>query len=142
MTGLLAGVRVVETGVLMAVDNLGRLLGDEGADVVKVEAPGVGDYLRNIMVRFAPDWSTFHLTLNRNKRSVTVDARTDEGREIIASLVTDADVFITGNIGTTNQSTGARLRVDARGQGRHRVLPGHRLRRVAGRTRRCRRTGR
>jgi crotonobetainyl-CoA:carnitine CoA-transferase CaiB-like acyl-CoA transferase len=106
VTGLLSGVRVVETGVLMAVDNLGRLLGDEGADVVKIEQPGVGDYLRNIMARFAPDWSTFHLTLNRNKRSLTVDARTDEGREIVAALLADADVFITGNIGTTNETLG------------------------------------
>ena len=39
MTGLLEGVTVVETGVLMTVDHLGRLLGDEGADVVKVESP-------------------------------------------------------------------------------------------------------
>ena len=55
MTNLLEGVRVVETGVLMTVDHLGRLLGDEGADVVKVETPQLGDYLRNIMVRFGPD---------------------------------------------------------------------------------------
>lgn len=74
VTGLLDGVVVVETGVLMTVDFLGRLLGDEGADVVKVETPGRGDYLRNIMTRFAPDWSTFHLTLNRNKRSLTCNA--------------------------------------------------------------------
>jgi crotonobetainyl-CoA:carnitine CoA-transferase CaiB-like acyl-CoA transferase len=57
VTGLLEGVRVVETGVLMTVDHLGRLLGDEGADVIKVETPQLGDYLRNIMHRFGPDWS-------------------------------------------------------------------------------------
>ena len=74
VTGLLSGVRVVETGVLMTVDNLGRLLGDEGADVVKVESPQLGDYLRDIMVRFAPGWSAFHVMLNRNKRSVAIDA--------------------------------------------------------------------
>ena len=106
VAGLLQGVRVVETGVLMTVDHLGRLLGDEGADVVKVETPQLGDYLRNIMVRFAPDWSTFHLALNRNKRSVTVDARTPEGREVMARLVAGADVFITGNVGATNRKLG------------------------------------
>lgn len=106
VAGLLRGVRVVETGVLMTVDHLGRLLGDEGADVVKVETPQLGDYLRNIMVRFAPDWSTFHLALNRNKRSVTVDARTPEGREVMARLVAGADVFITGNVGATNRKLG------------------------------------
>ncbi|MEX1008997.1 MAG: CaiB/BaiF CoA-transferase family protein [Acidimicrobiia bacterium] len=106
MTGLLEGVNVVETGVLMTVDFLGRLLGDEGADVVKVETPQLGDYLRNIMMRFAPDWSTFHLTLNRNKRSLTCDARTPEGREVLARLLARADIFITGNIGDTNRKLG------------------------------------
>src|SRR3954470_23945053 len=90
----------------MTVDHLGRLLGDEGADVVKVETPGRGDYLRNIMTRFAPDWSTFHLTLNRNKRSLTCDARTAEGQEILRRLLADADVFITGNVGDTNRKLG------------------------------------
>jgi crotonobetainyl-CoA:carnitine CoA-transferase CaiB-like acyl-CoA transferase len=106
VTGLLQGVRVVETGVLMTVDHLGRLLGDEGADVVKVETPQLGDYLRNIMHRFAPDWSAFHMILNRNKRSITVDARTLEGREVMARLVAGADVFITGNVGATNEKLG------------------------------------
>jgi crotonobetainyl-CoA:carnitine CoA-transferase CaiB-like acyl-CoA transferase len=106
VTGLLEGVIVVETGVLMTVDFLGRLLGDEGADVVKVETPELGDYLRNIMTRFAPDWSTFHVTLNRNKRSLTCDARTPEGREVLARLLARADVFITGNVGDTNRKLG------------------------------------
>ena len=106
MTGLLEGVTVVETGVLMTVDHLGRLLADEGADVVKVESPGQGDYLRNIMTRFAPDWSTFHLALNRNKRSLTCDARTPEGREVLSRLLDRADIFITGNIGDTNRKLG------------------------------------
>ncbi|HEX4530785.1 MAG TPA: CoA transferase [Acidimicrobiia bacterium] len=106
MTGLLEGVRVVETGVLMTVDNLGRLLGDEGAEVVKVETPQLGDYLRDIMIRFAPGWSAFHLMLNRNKRSVTVDARTTDGRGIMERLIERADVFITGNVGTTNEKLG------------------------------------
>jgi crotonobetainyl-CoA:carnitine CoA-transferase CaiB-like acyl-CoA transferase len=106
MTNLLDGVRVVETGVLMTVDFLGRLLGDEGADVVKVETPQLGDYLRNIMTRFGPDNSAFHLVLNRNKRSVTVDARTGEGQAIMTRLLGRADVFITGNVGATNAKLG------------------------------------
>ncbi len=106
MTGLLQDVQVVETGVLMTVDFLGRLLGDEGAGVIKIETPQQGDYLRNIMTRFAPDWSAFHMILNRNKRSVTCDARTPAGKEIIARLVSRADIFITGNIGDTNHKIG------------------------------------
>jgi crotonobetainyl-CoA:carnitine CoA-transferase CaiB-like acyl-CoA transferase len=106
VAGLLKGVKVVEAGVLMTVDFLGRLLGDEGADVVKIETPQLGDYLRNIMTRFAPDWSVFHMTLNRNKRSLTCDARTPEGQEILRRLLADADVFITGNVGDTNRKLG------------------------------------
>jgi len=106
MAGLLEGVRVIETGVLMTVDNLGRFLGDEGADVVKVESPQLGDYLRDIMTTFGPGWSTFHLTLNRNKRSVAVDARTADGAEVMTRLIESADVFITGNVGTTNAKLG------------------------------------
>jgi crotonobetainyl-CoA:carnitine CoA-transferase CaiB-like acyl-CoA transferase len=106
VAGLLKGVRVVETGVLMTVDNLGRLLGDEGADVVKVESPLGGDYLRDIMTRFAPGQSAFHLTLNRNKRSVAIDARASEGQALLHRLVATADVFITGNVGTTNEKLG------------------------------------
>jgi crotonobetainyl-CoA:carnitine CoA-transferase CaiB-like acyl-CoA transferase len=106
VAGLLSGVRVVETGVLMTVDNLGRLLGDEGADVVKVESPQLGDYLRDIMTRFAPGWSAFHVMLNRNKRSVAIDARTDAGQRVLARLIATADVFITGNVGTANTKLG------------------------------------
>lgn len=106
MTGLLDGVRAVETGVLLTVDFLGMLLGDEGADVVKVESPQLGDYIRNILTRFASDWSTFHLSVNRNKRSITVDARAPEGRAVLARLLETADVFITGNIGRTNERLG------------------------------------
>ncbi len=106
MTGLLDGVRAVETGVLLTVDFVGMLLGDEGADVVKVESPQFGDYIRNILTRFASDWSTFHLSVNRNKRSITVDARAPEGRAVLARLLETADVFITGNIGRTNERLG------------------------------------
>ena len=106
MSGLLEGIRVVETGVLLAVDNLGGLLGDAGADVIKVESPQIGDYLRNIGPVMATDWSVAHLASNRNKRSVTIDARTPAGQGLIGRLVATADVFITGNIGDTNRKLG------------------------------------
>jgi crotonobetainyl-CoA:carnitine CoA-transferase CaiB-like acyl-CoA transferase len=106
VSGLLEGIRVVETGVLLAVDNLGGLLGDAGADVIKVESPQIGDYLRNIGPAMATDWSVAHLASNRNKRSVTIDARTPAGQEIIGRLIATADVFITGNIGDTNRKLG------------------------------------
>jgi crotonobetainyl-CoA:carnitine CoA-transferase CaiB-like acyl-CoA transferase len=106
MTGLLDGIQVIETGVLLAVDHLGAMLGDEGADVIKVETPELGDYLRNIGPLMDLEWSTPHLSLNRNKRSVTIDARTTAGREIVSRLLQTADVFTTGNIGDTNRKLG------------------------------------
>jgi crotonobetainyl-CoA:carnitine CoA-transferase CaiB-like acyl-CoA transferase len=104
--GLLEGIRVVETGILLSVDNLGSLLGDAGADVIKVEAPGLGDYLRNIGPGLAPDWSVAHLASNRNKRSMTLDLRTRPGQQAMARVIETADVFITGNIGDTNRKLG------------------------------------
>lgn len=103
---LLNGVRVVEVGVLVAVDLLGRLLGDEGADVVKVESPRTGDYLRNVSTRFGPDNSVLHLVLNRNKRSVTVDSKTRAGQAIMRQLIEKADVVVTGNVGEANAALG------------------------------------
>jgi crotonobetainyl-CoA:carnitine CoA-transferase CaiB-like acyl-CoA transferase len=106
VTRLLDGVRVVEIGVLLAVDHLGGLLGDEGADVIKVESPQLGDYLRNIGPVLAKDWSIAHLGINRNKRSVTIDGRTSRGQELLTRLVKTADVLITGNVGETNRKLG------------------------------------
>ncbi len=106
MAGLLDGFRVVESGVLLAVGRLGSLLGEEGADVIKIEVPGVGDYLRNVQGLMAPDWSFFHLAVNRGKRSVTIDAKTDDGHDLIGKLLGSADVFITGNVGDTNRKLG------------------------------------
>ena len=106
MIGLLEGIRVIETGILLSVDNLGSLLGDAGADVIKVEAPGLGDYLRSIGPVLAPDCSVAHLASNRNKRSVTLDLRTNAGQGAMARLIETADVFITGNIGDTNRKLG------------------------------------
>jgi crotonobetainyl-CoA:carnitine CoA-transferase CaiB-like acyl-CoA transferase len=104
--GLLEGIRVVETGVLLSVDNLGGLLGDAGADVVKVESPQLGDYLRSIPPLMGKDWSVAHLASNRNKRSITIDARTQAGRKVVSRLLATADVFITGNVGDTNRKLG------------------------------------
>jgi len=104
--GLLDGIRVVESGVLLSVDNLGALLGDAGADVIKVESPHLGDYLRSIPPLLAQEWSVAHLASNRNKRSITIDARTEAGQGILARMLGTADVFITGNVGDTNRKLG------------------------------------
>lgn len=98
MTGLLRGVKVVEAAVLLVGDYLGMLLGDEGADVIKLEQPGVGDYLRKILGQFAPDYSPLHVMTNRNKRSLTLDPRSEEGAEVLRRLISETDVFVTGHV--------------------------------------------
>jgi crotonobetainyl-CoA:carnitine CoA-transferase CaiB-like acyl-CoA transferase len=95
---LLEGVRVLEVGSLFNVDNLGLFLADLGADVIKVELPGRGDYGRDIVGQITPHHSPAHVQLNANKRSVTCNLRTDAGRDVFWKLLDTADVFITGNI--------------------------------------------
>jgi crotonobetainyl-CoA:carnitine CoA-transferase CaiB-like acyl-CoA transferase len=98
MIKLLQGVRVVECAVLPTGDTTGRLLGDLGADVIKIEQPGVGDYLRELGGRLGgqPHQSPFHLMCNRNKRSLTLNLRSEEGRSIFWELLATADIFIDG----------------------------------------------
>lgn len=98
MIGLLEGVRVLETGALFCVDNLGSFLAGLGADVIKVETPGRGDYGRDMVGQITPHNSPAHLQLNANKRSVTADLRSDAGRDVFWRLFDTAEVFITGTV--------------------------------------------
>jgi crotonobetainyl-CoA:carnitine CoA-transferase CaiB-like acyl-CoA transferase len=111
VANLLRGIRVLESAQLFNGDYTGQLLADEGADVIKVESPFRGDYLRDFLGQMKPHTrghSPLHMILNRNKRSVTVNLRTSEGKEILQRMLVDADVFLDGN------STGA---LDAIGVG-------------------------
>lgn len=96
MSQLLHGVRVIESAMLFNGDTVGMLLGDQGADVIKVEAPFLGDYLRDFLGQVTPHNSPAHLQVNKNKRSVTLDLRTDRGRDIFFELLATADVFVDG----------------------------------------------
>lgn len=91
--GPLAGIQVVELGNFIAAPTAGRLLGDFGADVIKVERPGTGDELRTWR-RHGGDTSLLFRTLGRNKRSMTLDMRTTEGRMIALQLATRADIVL------------------------------------------------
>ncbi|HEX4658973.1 MAG TPA: CoA transferase [Streptosporangiaceae bacterium] len=99
MTELLKGIRVIESAMLFNGDRLGSLLGDMGADVIKVESPG-GDYLRDMLGQVAPHYSPAHLEVNKNKRSMTLDLRVDAGRAVFWRLLDTADVFVDGNAGS------------------------------------------
>ena len=99
MLKLLEGVRVIECAVLFNGDQTGRILADLGADVVKVESPGVGDYLREFLGQITPHHSPAHLYVNRGKRSVTLDLRSEEGKEVFFQLIQTADIFVDGFAG-------------------------------------------
>lgn len=96
MSDLLRGFRVLESAVLLNGDTLGMHLADLGADVIKVEAPGTGDYLRDILGQLAPRQSPAHLQVNKNKRSVAIDLRTDAGRAVFWDLHAGTDAFVDG----------------------------------------------
>jgi crotonobetainyl-CoA:carnitine CoA-transferase CaiB-like acyl-CoA transferase len=90
--GLLAGKRIVECGQYVAAPFAAMLLADLGADVIKVEPPG-GDQWRHYDP-IVPGNSAYFLALNRNKRSVVLDLKTEEGREECAALLRDADALV------------------------------------------------
>ncbi|MFC5587716.1 CaiB/BaiF CoA transferase family protein [Sporosarcina soli] len=90
----LDGIKVLDLSRTLAGPYSSMLLGDMGADIVKVEQPGKGDESRQFT---PPAWngeSCYFLSSNRNKRSITIDLKTDEGREIVYKLAKEADVLI------------------------------------------------
>ncbi len=89
----LAGVRVIEMGQLIAGPFAGKTLGEFGADVVKIEAPGAGDPLRNWRL-IKNGTSVWWQVQSRNKRSVAIDLRQPEGQDLARQLIAEADVLI------------------------------------------------
>ena len=100
-TGALGGIRVLDLSRVLAGPACAQLLGDLGADVIKVERPGVGDDTR----QWGPPWlvdaageptseSSYYLSANRGKRSVTIDIGTDEGVAVVRALAAKSDVVI------------------------------------------------
>lgn len=91
MAGALSGVKVVEVASYVTGPFAGAMLGDLGAEVIKVEEPQHGDPFRG----WGDDqYSPTFCALNRNKKSVTLDLRSDEGRESLLKLIDGADVLI------------------------------------------------
>jgi crotonobetainyl-CoA:carnitine CoA-transferase CaiB-like acyl-CoA transferase len=97
MAGPMAGVRVVEMGVWVAGPAAGLVLADWGADVVKIEPPGIGDPARTFARMLGGDLPfnpPFEMD-NRGKRSIGIDLRQDGGRALARELIAGADVFLT-----------------------------------------------
>ena len=91
--GPLAGVKVLDLSIALTGPYAVTLLADQGAEVVKVERPGIGDIARWIGVS-VNGMSAFYLACNRGKRCIAVDMGTDEGRDIVMQLAEDADVVV------------------------------------------------
>jgi crotonobetainyl-CoA:carnitine CoA-transferase CaiB-like acyl-CoA transferase len=91
MSQVLQGFKVVEQGTFITGPAAGMLLGDLGADVVKVEQPGTGDPFRAFKDGlYSPHFQTY----NRNKRSIALDTKVEADRAVLDALIADADVYI------------------------------------------------
>jgi crotonobetainyl-CoA:carnitine CoA-transferase CaiB-like acyl-CoA transferase len=92
-SGPLAGIRVIDLSNMISGPLATMILGDQGADVIKVEAPGMGDPMRMFGAMRRGMASTF-VNLNRSKRSIVIDLRGETGKEILRRLIREADVFV------------------------------------------------
>jgi crotonobetainyl-CoA:carnitine CoA-transferase CaiB-like acyl-CoA transferase len=90
----LDGLKVIDLSRVLAGPLCAMLLGDLGADVIKVERPGRGDDTREWGPPFAGGESAYYLHVNRNKRSLTLDLNDDVGKSILANLITSSDVVL------------------------------------------------
>ena len=100
MSGALEGIRVLDLSRLLPGGFCSGLLADFGADVLKVEDTGLGDYVRWAPPRYEgaeeSAGGALFLALNRNKRSIRIDLKSDAGREVLLRLVRESDVLLEG----------------------------------------------
>ncbi|WP_138378888.1 CaiB/BaiF CoA transferase family protein [Luteithermobacter gelatinilyticus] len=93
-TGPLKGIRVIEMGQLLAGPFCGQIMGDFGAEVIKVEQPGTGDPMREWGREKPHGLSLWWPVIARNKKSITLNLRTEEGQQIVRDLVAKSDILI------------------------------------------------
>ncbi len=91
----LSGIKVVDQTQALAGPYTTMILGDLGADVIKIEKPGIGDNSRQWAPPYIGDQSCYYLAVNRNKRGIALDIRADRGRDFLHKLAADADIFLT-----------------------------------------------
>lgn len=103
--GALAGVRVLDISRFIAGPYCAMLLGDMGADVIKVEPPGRGEHSRGY-APFVAGESLYTMVFNRNKRSLTLDLRSDAGKDTLRALLTKADVLVENFVPGTLEKMG------------------------------------
>ncbi len=91
--GPLAGVRIADLTTVIMGPMATRILGDLGADVIKIEAPEV-DFMRDFEPKRSPGMGAMSLNLHRNKRSIVLDLKSEAGHDAMLDIVTSCDVFI------------------------------------------------
>ncbi|GMV99654.1 MAG: CoA transferase [Candidatus Hydrogenedentota bacterium] len=94
--GALHGVTVLDCSRLLPGGYCTMVLGDLGADVIKIEEPGTGDYIRSYPP-FNRVESHMYLAINRNKRSLTLNLKHEDGKQVLRTLAATADVLVEGN---------------------------------------------
>ncbi len=90
----LAGVKVVDLSRVLAGPYCTMCLGDMGADIIKIERPDGGDDTRRFGPPFVDGVSTYYLAINRNKRSIAIDLKSEAGKAVLWRLIEDADVLV------------------------------------------------
>lgn len=92
--GPLTGVRVIDASRVLAGPFCGQMLGDLGAEVLKIERPGIGDETRGWGPPFVGDLSAYFLACNRNKRALALDLAQPAGRDLLYQLVARSDILL------------------------------------------------
>src|SRR5215470_994712 len=92
-TGTLAGIKVVDLSRVLAGPYCTQILGDHGADVIKVEPPA-GDETRTWGPPFAGETAAYFIGVNRNKRGIVLDLSNEDGQRALYGLLEDADVLV------------------------------------------------
>ena len=93
INGPMSGIKVLDFSIALTGPYAAALLADQGAEVIKVERPGIGDIARYVGV-MVNGMSALYLVCNRGKRSIAVDVQTPEGVDIVRRIAADVDVVI------------------------------------------------
>ncbi len=94
MPQALADIKVLDLSRVLAMPYCSMMLGDLGAEIIRVERPGVGDETRHWGPPWAGELSAYYLCTNRNKKCITIDLKKKEGQEIIRRLAQRSDIFL------------------------------------------------
>ncbi len=94
MSGPLDGIRIIDVTTVLLGPYATQILGDMGADVIKIEAPPTGDITRNMGTVNNPGMGGIYLNTNRNKRSLALDLKKESAKEAMRRLILTADVFV------------------------------------------------